>query len=365
MTASPQNQDPEISSEVEVLSHVLRIFEPASGAWSIFRKNRRILLALPRSSEGAGRALQLYQPQRRAAKLVTRTVKCLADLGLHTFLPSFRTEVARLSVEPPLEGIEAGTCGVMLGSPEHRVKRAIASYRSDFGWEVAKIAFGPAGIRGITREAEVLASLHDKTGSAPALLGIHLGPNFALLRMPYLSGMPIPAGETREAMALLDTWKSELPPIPASTFGEWKAIEAALSPYQESDTILQRLARMDLRPVICHGDFARWNLLRPHDGPVAVLDWEWARENGMPGIDLVHYFAQDARLVQRLNPKDSITATIAALETPACRKYLHETGWTGSPLDPIIACLAFKQGAAQQDNLGVLKAALDLSATNG
>ena len=352
--------------DTEVLGRVFGTLDPGAGPWSILRRNGHILLGLPRSSEAAGRALRLYQPQRKAARLVAGGLNILIDSGMHgPLLPKFRGNSEKIPTVPLLTGIETGSCGVMLGSPEHRVRRAIASYRTDNGWEVAKIAFGQDGIRGIEREAEVLAGLQNKTGSAPRLIGVHHGEDFALLRMPYLTGIPIPMGETREALALLNEWKSDLTNIPAADFSEWSSIDSAISSCEQNPALRRRLAGISLKPVICHGDFARWNLLRRNDGSLIVLDWEWGRENGMPGIDLAHYFAQDARLVRKLSPTDAVRATVAALETPPCRQYLADTGWTGSELEPVIASLAFKQGARQQDNLEILKAALDLASSNG
>ena len=115
---------------------------------------------------------------------------------------------------------------------------------------------------------------------------------------------------------------------------------------------------MQLKPVICHGDFARWNLLQQAAGELIVLDWEWGHQLGMPGIDLVHYFLQDARLVRRLTDRAAIAATLRDLNRPACRSYLDETGWNGDSLLAIIACLAYKQGAGHQQNGEVLRAAV-------
>jgi hypothetical protein len=80
----------------------------------------------------------------------------------------------------------------------------------------------------------------------------------------------------------------------------------------------------------------------------------------MPGIDLVHYFLQDARLVERLAPVDAIAKTCGLLNSPGCAAYLHKAGWSGNALLPIIASLAWKQGAGHQENAEVLEAAVSV-----
>ena len=249
----------------------------------------------------------------------------------------------------------------MLGSPEHRVRRAIASYRHAGAWEVAKISFGAAGAGVLGREARVLEELQALAAGVPRLLGLHHGGDATLLRMPYLTGKPIAPGEFAEALGLLGRWNTNRPLAPITGFPEWTAIGAALSVDEVGRGTLERLAGEMLRPVICHGDFARWNLLRQGDGKLLVLDWEWGHTAGLPGVDLVHYFLQDARLVRRLNPAAAIEATLRDLTRPACMAYLAGTGWSAEPLLAIIASLAYKQGAGHQDNRDVLAAALACS----
>ena len=50
-------------------------------------------------------------------------------------------------------------------------------------------------------------------------------------------------------------------------------------------------------------------------------------------------------------------ADVAALAA-ACRTYLDTTGWSGDPLLPIIASLAYKQGAGHQENAEMMQAAV-------
>jgi hypothetical protein len=335
----------------ELLSQVLACVDPAAVGLRLVRRKGRVLLGLPPGREAAARALGLYQPQRALARLMATGLRGMAHVGLHGgILSKIHLTGGSTSMSPALTRIEPGTCGVLLGSPEHRVRRAIASYRKDGGWEVAKISFGEAGARLLEEEAQALKTLHPLATGVPRMLGLHHGEGVTVMRMPYLTGQAVGPGESNAALQLLKQWITGQTPKPITDFPEWTAIASALSEFESGGRVLERLSRECLTPVICHGDFARWNLLRKADGGLVVLDWEWGHSGGLPGIDLVHYFLQDARLVERLSPADAIRKTCLILESPACRVYLDKTGWSGDPLLPIIASLAYKQGAGHQEN---------------
>lgn len=351
-----------LMTDAELLSRVWRLFDPAPATAHLLKRNGRVLLGLPAGREAATRALRLYQPQRRIARGVVAGLRWLIGLGLlDRALPKIRIEGEQENVTPALGEVTAGTCGVMLGSPEHRVRRAIASYRKDGEWEVAKIAFGEAGASLLEREAKALEGLQHSIAGVPRLLGLHRGQDVTVLRMPYLTGRPVNPGDSNDSLNLLDSWITNLPAQPITEFPEWHDIESALLGSELGLRALRRLAQESLRPAICHGDFARWNLLRTTNDSLMVLDWEWGHENGLPGIDLVHYFLQDARLVKRLGSANSIQQTLAELDSTACRAYLQKTGWSSDPILPVLACLAYKQGAGHQENRDVLMAALEFA----
>jgi hypothetical protein len=277
---------------------------------------------------------------------------------LRHILPQISHSSPRKNQTEGLPKVFAGSLGILLGSPEHRDRRAIASYQTAKGWEVAKIAFGPNGWDVIRGESRALESLPQGTKAAPVLSGVHREENLSLMRMPYLQGTIIPQGETSDGITLLESWISDLPAKPVLEFPEWPFIESALMGLPDGQRALEQLSQLHLKPCVRHGDFARWNLLRIHDGTLMALDWEWGTASGMPGIDLVHYFAQDARLVDRRIPTDVCRATEEALNLRACRDYLQRTGWGDQTGLAILASIAFTVGAEQQANTEVLAASL-------
>jgi hypothetical protein len=347
-------------TDTELLGRVAGIIDPFARYLHGLRRGGRWLVALPREREAFSRTLALYQPQRLAARMMVRAVDLLFRAGCQ------RAALARVDLKPvaqelspPLTGIEPGSCGILLGSPEHRVPRAIASYRNAGRWEVAKIAFGTEGASNLEQEARTLDELSSRVKGVPDLLGMHRGGDATVLRMPYLTGESIPTGDSHAALDLLQSWITETAAMPISHFPEWPGIEAALVGNDAGKMVLEKLSRHMLVPVISHGDFARWNLRRQADGSLVALDWEWGHANGMPGIDLVHYLLQDARLVRKKPPTEAIGETIDALRQPASEEYLKRTGWNEDPLLPVIACLAWKQGARHQDNAEILNVILN------
>lgn len=346
-------------TDMELLTRVLGVMEPGGTTLHEVRRGGRILLGLPADREAAARALHLYQPQRWLARGLVALLRGAVAAGQHgRVLRQLAISGEAVAVSPVWSGAERGTCGVLLGSPEHRVRRAIASYRNGGAWEVAKISLGADGVRVLAQEARALDELRVLVPGVPQLLGWHQGGDLAILRMPYLTGVPIARGDCAAALGLLDQWITGAVPQAITGFPEWQAVTAALSGDAASRTALERLEKERLLAVTCHGDFARWNLLRTPDGGLVVLDWEWGHKDGLPGIDLVHYFLQDERLVRRLSPAQAVEKTRVALERPVCREYLEKTGWSGDPLLPILACLAYKQGAGHQQNGEVLAVAV-------
>jgi hypothetical protein len=347
-------------TDEEAIDEVFSLFEMRAGEWATIRRNGRILLALPPGRRGALQGLKLYQPQRLKARASMAALRLAAGLGLHRWvLPGLRHAGGIVETEPDLPRALPYSTGILLGSPEHRVRRAIASYQTAWGWEVAKIAFGPEGWDVIHGEAAALQSLPEQTPGAPALLGIHRAHSCSMIRLPLVRGSVLRQGDAKDAISLLDAWLSDAPLQEITAFPEWPAIQSALSGSERGRECLDDLAQIRLRPAVRHGDFARWNLLRQRDGSLVVLDWEWGTATGMPGIDLVHFFAQDARLVRGLAPAEVIRSVARSLERPACREYLEQTGWGGEAMLAILASIAFTVGARQQANEEVMEAALE------
>lgn len=341
------------------LDQFLSPFVAYAGRWAMVRRDGHPLLLLPASRAAARRTLDLFQPQRAKARAVIAGIRAAASLGLHGLLfHPIRYHGGQVMLDPPLPQIHPGTCGFLFGSPAHQIQRAIACYETPEGWEVAKVAFGEAGARMLEREANALRAISSMTSTAPRLLGLHRGDDATVLRMPYLTGGKIGPSESWDVIGMLESWLSTQPSMPIEAFPEWPEITAALAELPDGDKALDRLSGKDLVPALRHGDFTRWNLLKQDDGRIIVIDWEWGHTAGMPGIDLVHYHAQDARLVKRLAPHQVLDEVRAMLMQDDSKHYLKQSGW-GDDLDALIlAAIAYPVGAKHQENTAVLQEAV-------
>jgi hypothetical protein len=344
----------------DLLNSVISIADPTAKSLRLLRKNGRILLGLPEDRQAASKTLRLYQPQRTAARIVVSLVKKGISVGFsRLILQRTSVQTAPALMDPSFPQVIQGTCGLLLGSPEHRVRRAIASYRTSTGWEVAKVAFGRNGWNVIQGEASTLLALPENTAGAPKVLALHRGNDISLMRMPHIDGSVLRQEDSNEAIAILDAWLLQKSPKPMQEFAEWASIITAISGHSKASTVIKHLSQMQLRPSVRHGDFARWNLLRTGAGKIIVLDWEWSTPCGMPGIDMVHLFAQDARLVDRLSAAKVVQSVERSLQNPKCRAYLQQTGWGNDAKAVIIASIAFTVGTKQQANEEVLETLLN------
>ena len=329
--------------------------------WAVVRRNGSILLALPECREAARRTLGLYQPQRIKARAVTAMLRLAAGAGVHRWLlPALGYHHGREISDPPLPALRPSTCGFLFGSPDHRIQRVIACYETNEGWEVAKLAEGSEGIEMLNKEARFLEALAQRTDVAPRLLGLHHTLNHAILRMPYLEGDKLKRDSGFDPLEVLESWVGAKQALDASGFPEWPAIIRGLSPCDQGAGVLGEIGGYQLTPSLHHGDFVRWNLLRRDHGQIVVLDWEWGELAGMPGLDLVHWHLQEARLVDRLEPAAALAKTATVLRADKSRAYLERCGWIGERgvTNAIIASLAFKQGAGHQQNEEILAAAV-------
>jgi len=347
-----------VVKDTDFLSMLAGLADRPPRSLALLRRGGRFLLALPEDREAARRTLDLYQPQRWPARSLVAGLKVAVGAGLHGKILERFVPAASGGGQPGLlEGALPESLGVLLGNPEHRIRRALLSYRTSGGWEVAKVFLGSDGAAALEREATVLAALGGSSTGVPAPVRYLQAGEAAVLRMPYLSGRKIRRGETAGVLDLLESWVLDQPPQALGTFPEWNPIRSALAPLEGGDRALNRLSAENLVPVTRHGDFARWNLLRRPDGGLLVLDWEWGLVGGLPGVDLVHFYGQDARLVSRLPDQEAVGKIASGLQDPASAHYLHRTGWSGG-LAAMLACFAFKQGEGHQDNRGILSACL-------
>jgi len=348
-----------VMRESEVILKILAAVDPMCGGLSLVRRGGRTFMAIPGRRDAAMRVLRLYQPQRPLARGIAGILRWTAAAGLHgRLLPGMAEPRETAAIQPSMPEVRSGSCGILLGNPSHLSPRAIASFETEDGWQIAKITFGERGKSAIEQEAGVLTRLPAGYPGIPRVHGLHQGEDFHLLRMPYYVGRTISPDESKAAVSLLDAWVSNASRKPFAAYAESRVIAATLVAHPDGAGRMEQLLACRLAPCLRHGDYARWNLVATRNEGLLALDWEWGCVDGMPGLDLVHLFAQDARLVRRLAPSGVVRAVLHALSAPECVRYLEKTGWGGNAKLPFLASLAYTTGKGQQANELVLNALL-------
>lgn len=350
MNGAPPSRE---SCALEVAARALGLLGASELPGRVFRRHGVPLLLLPADRVDAGQTLRLYQPQRILARMAGGFLRAAAWFGLHRFLPS-------VSVAGGLSGRapdpEVSGCGLLLGDPTHRIPRAIAAYRRMDRWEVAKIALGTEGASALGREAGILEELARQgiRQGVPELLGFIHDDRGAVLRMNYIGGKPVKNAGVETALAILEGWTTGRRPQPFEAFEEAAPIQAGLRLCHAADSLHAHFKTLELSPGVSHGDFARWNMLRDRNGKLWILDWEWGNLDGMPGLDLVHWISQEARLVRKLPAIEAVDFIERKLASPPCLDFLARSGWPRNVRLPMIASYALKVGSGQQDSRDVL-----------
>jgi len=312
----------------------------------LVKKGGRVLLAIPGERKAALVALRLFQPQRVVAKVFVWFVAFAVRLGVQKFFfEQVFVEATSLKKSEGMPQPDRGTAGVLIGNPDHLIRRAIISFRRESGFEVAKVAFGKEGVALINGEAEKIASLPKNVSGIPKVLGTHHCEDVGVMRMPYFRGQSIDSGDEEAYVTLLADWLLDEPSCALEDFPEWEAIEKILSPRSDGAEALESLQNILLRPAVRHGDFAPWNLIRDERGEILALDWEWGEPRGVPGFDLIHYLTQEMRLVRRLNSRDVLAGVKKILAKDLYSEYLEQTGWDKCHQELLIAALAFSSGS--------------------
>ena len=147
----------------------------------------------------------------------------------------------------------------------------------------------------------------------------------SLSRLKGRPGVP-PVGDlhrTEEAVwfAMPHLWTASAP-FPIALLRAWQSTDQ--EPVEDNGLIRDLLPLLDqptrtslagktVRRALVHGDFAPWNWRADDAGHLICIDWEWAREDGVAGFDLVYCLVQQALLVQKVGVSNLASAVRASL----------------------------------------------------
>ncbi len=222
---------------------------------------------------------------------------------------------------------------------------------------------------GVRREADALAGLATRRPAGvpgvPRLLVRRQAGGVPLVGETAIVGRPLDALLTRRSLGpwsrKVADWLAALapgePPRPPSHWRE-AIVEPVLARFvdvfggvvdrgllREGEAIVQGLGALPAVPE--QRDFGPWNVLVTPAGEIAVLDWESADVDGLPGLDLLYYLAYAAFSVDRASDRERRVASFrrsldAATPTGAIRRdclarYFDALGLAPAQLGPLRA----------------------------
>ena len=291
---------------------------------SVFSRHGVPLLLLPKDRALAKATVGLYRPQTAKAKDTAAVLRLLCGAGLHCrFLPTFPGESNKM--------------GILLCNPSHGTRVVAVRARPDGHLEIAKTAHRDDA-EPLRREHTALTKHQGKAG-VPKVGPLEERSNAVWFSMPYLRD----ATRDADPRPLLSTWETD-----EREPAEQNGLIQDLLPLLE-DKARAGLARQSVRRVLVHGDFAPWNWRADDAGNLVCIDWEWAREDGFAGFDLVYCIVQQALLIKKI-PSNQLVKFIekrlSRLDADG-QSCLRETGLPISVLVSLV--LAYRRSKGMED----------------
>ncbi|MDA7880808.1 hypothetical protein N9A94_00705 [Akkermansiaceae bacterium] len=276
----------------------------------------RIAFGLPDDGDLANEVVNMYRPMKWRARKMASLVKTFVKMGGAKFLKS-RSSKLELSEISWLNSDES--LGFLGCNPRHGFRCVFLSSAEGQQIRVTKLAIG-SNIDPIVAEAKWLQENCGEYPGVPKFGGCETGLDWAAFWTNYISQPgPLELGGEAE-IELLRSWLQ-----PARVrIGDLCWMELLL---KEMPAIL---ASSLMNEVVCealiHGDFTSWNLRSNESGLVAI-DWEWARVDGIGGLDLGHGLIMEAVFVKGLRGEDLVNEVLIKIEREEPSSYLKECGW--------------------------------------
>jgi hypothetical protein len=314
--------------------------------------SERIALGLPKDRKLAGKVVNLYRPMKWKARMVARALKVFVKLGGAFLLGSRRAEAVKAEISWLSDEASAGFLGC---NPAHGLRCVVLSRKDNDSLKVTKLAIG-GNLDPIIAEGECLKEISGKYPGVPHFGGSEEGEGWAAFWTSHIEGCGPQELMGSEVIELLEGW---LHPD-AVKIGDISWLRALGS--KAHGSVGERLREMVIRGALVHGDFTPWNLRRNEAGLVAI-DWEWARRDGVGGLDLGHGLVMDAILVKGLRGLNLVEALVQQVESGVEADYLGICGWSDLHLWLMLSLLYAHQttGVGIEEELNVLKNRLEHS----
>ena len=296
---------------------------------------------LPQASALAQTLLTEWHPYGMLTRILWRAVPMANRLGLLPLLPgnarsTLPSDASRQFLRQLGQQFESGPPVILAGN--NAITRKLLVFLEDRSLTrivLAKVPLTPVARSSIGNEARMLETL-DGRFNTPRLIGLSQQTGIAM--QEYLHGKLGSRRLKPEYVEFLLALASSGGRISLRECG-WKLTERLRScpGYAENAAPLNAAAALlesdaDLPSTLVHGDFAPWNIKELPVGACTLIDWEMARNGGLPLYDLCHFYYMQARLFtsDKLFYADMLMAG-------AWRSYMGRLGIDASLLKPLAA----------------------------
>lgn len=333
-----------------------RIGELATGATSfrVYRAGDRVALAIPEDRQVAEMVLNLYEPQRFKGRLFKIMANIISQsnyrIGAHVHegISLLVPEIKWLQ-----EPSHAGTLGFLGCNPSHGLRCIVAAISPSSGESfIVKVGLDESKIA-VRREYEIITKLQERYSGVIQTRGHTSGENWFAMRLPYL-GHTSPSQINLPVVAkLLRSWLLEQ----TQRINEWKQMHDILLKVQVDRKLSgwhHKVGALSISRALVHGDFAIWNL-RHTDNGLFAIDWEWATEDGIAGIDLVHALRQEAYMVKKLSASSALAWIQEQLDSDIWKSYVNASGWADHKLDLLRIGLLHSHFISKNDSSELLE----------
>ena len=276
----------------------------------------RIAFGLPKNRSLSNEVVNLYRPMKWKARKVAGLVKWFIKMGGVGFLKSKPSKIVRSEISWLNNGGEIGFLGC---NPGHGLRCIFLSSVEGQPIKVTKVAIGN-NVDPVVAEGKWLQKICGKYPGVPKFGGSETGSDWAAFWTNYISGSGPKELRGELECELLRSW---LRPYRVKV-GEVLWLKPLL---EEMPTILaSKLQDEVVSGALVHGDFTSWNLRSDESGLVAI-DWEWAREDGVGGLDMGHGLIMEAMLVKGLRGRGLVNDVFTKIGSKCLSDYLKECGW--------------------------------------
>ncbi len=277
----------------------------------------RTAFGLSKDRSLSNEVVNLYRPMKWKAKKMAGLVKTFVSIGGVRFLKSRPSSMSRSEVSWLND---AGNLGFLGCNPGHGCRCILLSCAENQPIKVTKLAIG-SNIDSVVAEGKWLQKNAGEYPGLPKFGGREIRSDWAAFWTNYIPGSgPQELGGIAETELLRSWLRSGRVRI-----GDLCWMESLL---KGMPTILaSRIKDKIVCEALIHGDFTSWNL-RSDEEVLVAIDWEWAREDGIGGLDLGHGLIMEAMLVRGLRGEDLVDEVLIKLEREWLLSYLKECGWS-------------------------------------